>query len=259
MNNLEKLKNKIKNNVPIVGTHVSMSYPMIGEMLGLIGFDFVWIDMEHNPFSLEDVLGQIIAIEGAGAAPLVRIPSIDPIIVKRVLELVPAGIIFPNVRSREEAELAVKSCLYPPKGIRGFGPGRASRYGLTDTARYIQDSETATWKIIQIEHIEALDHLDEILAVEGVDTIVIGPNDLSGSIGLLGQTDHPNVKKLMDRIAEKARLAGIPFGVSMGYNPLVIREWIERGVSWIGAGSDIGYMFQQAMEAFKGTSELFDN
>lgn len=257
MTGLGKIKCKLAEKKPVIGTHVALGDTMISEMLGLIGFDFVWIDTEHTAMSREDVLHHIMAVDAAGSAPFVRVPSIDPILVKPILEIGPAGIVFPNVKNREEAELAVKSCLYPPEGIRGFGPIRATKYGLTDTLQYIRESASQVWKIMQIEHVEAVNNLEEILAVEGVDAIVVGSNDLSGSIGLLGQTDHPEVKKLMDIIGQKASKSTKPFGVSMGYNPRVIKEWIERGIQWIGAGGDTGYIFSAAKEALNGTMELF--
>lgn len=257
MTGLEKIKSKISEKKPVIGTHVALNDVMISEMLGLAGFDFVWIDTEHTALDREKVLHHIIAVDGTGAAPFVRVPSIDPILVKPILEMSPAGIIFPNVKNREEAELAVKSCLYPPEGIRGFGPIRASKYGLTDTLQYVRESASQVWKIMQIEHMEAVNKLEAILDVEGVDAIVVGSNDLSGSIGLLGQTDHPEVKKLMDIIGQKAAKSSKPFGVSMGYNPKVIKEWLERGINWIGAGGDTGYILKAALEALNGTKELF--
>lgn len=257
MTGLEKIKSKIQEKKPVIGTHVALGDIMVSEMLALVGFDFVWIDTEHTAMSREDVLHHIIAVNGAGSAPFVRVPNVDPILVKPILEMGPAGIVFPNVKNRGEAELAVKSCLYPPEGIRGFGPIRAQRYGLTDTLQYVKESSSQVWKIMQIEHVEAVNNLEEILDVDGVDAIVVGSNDLSGSIGLLGQTDHPEVKKLMDLIGQKASKSSKPFGVSMGYNPRVIKEWIARGIQWIGAGGDTGYLFGAAREALNGTMELF--
>lgn len=204
MNGLQRIKNKLREKKPVIGTHVALNDVMISEMLGMAGFDFVWIDTEHTALEREKVLHHIIAVDGTGVAPFVRVPSVDPILVKPILEMGPAGIVFPNVKTREEAELAVKSCLYPPEGIRGFGPIRASKYGLTDTLQYVGESASQVWKIMQIEHIEAVNNLEAILEVDGVDAIVVGSNDLSGSIGLLGQTDPPEVRKLMDMIGEKA-------------------------------------------------------
>jgi 2-keto-3-deoxy-L-rhamnonate aldolase RhmA len=256
MTGLERIKRKIEEKQPVIGTHTAFGDAMIGELLGLVGFDFVWIDMEHTAMSKEDVLHHIIAVQSTGAAAFVRVPAVDPVLVKPVLEMGPSGIVFPNVKTQAEAELAVRSCLYPPRGIRGFGPIRASLYGLTDTLQYIAEAPSHCWRIMQIEHAEAVDNLRAILGVEGVDAIVVGSNDLSGSIGLLGQTDHPDVTRLMDRIGEIASGSGKPFGVSMGYNPQVIREWRRRGISWIGAGGDTGYLLSAAREALNGTREI---
>ena len=259
MKGLEKIRAKLAAKEPVIGTHVSLGDTMSSEMLSMAGFDFIWIDMEHTPMSNYDVLHHIIAVENAGAASFIRIPYIDPVTVKPILEMGPAGIIFPNVKTKEDAELAVASCVYPLKGIRGFGPLRAQRYGLTDMADYVADCDKGLWKIMQIEHVDAVNNLEEILAVDGVDAIIVGSNDLSASIGLLGQTGHPEVKKLMDTICEKARKTDKPFGVSMGYNPPVIKEWIARGINWIEAGGDVGYIMSAAKEALNGTMEMFKN
>jgi len=238
----ELLMQQMKEKKLIVGTHVTVTEPSITELMGNLGFDFVWIEGEHSPLDKQAIQNHIIAAKAGNTASFVRIPWNDPVLAKPILEMGPDGIIFPFIRTKEEAELAVASCRYPPKGIRGFGPRRANRYGTIPINEYINNVEKSFLIILQIEHIDAVNNLEEILSVEGIDTIVVGPNDLSGSIGLLGQTRHPEVMKLFDKIAEKSIKAGVPFGVSMGMDKESLREWVQRGVSWIGSGNESSYI-----------------
>lgn len=253
---IDIIRKKIENKEIVVGTHVSLGDFNTVELFGEAGFDIIWIDTEHTAVDRRDLLMNIMATNGTNAAVFVRIPWNDPVIVKPILEMGVDGIVFPYVRTAKEAEKAVESCLYPPAGIRGFGPIRAVKYGKIDTMEYINKLSKEIWKIIQIEHIDAVNNLDEILAVDGVDAIVVGPNDLSGSIGLLGQTGHPQVKKLMDIIAEKAKKVNKPFGVSMGFNPPVNKEWIDRGANFIFAGGDVAFLMNGAKETLNGILEL---
>lgn len=258
MSRANNLLRKMKENPPVIGTHVSMADLSIAEQMGALGFEFVWIDGEHSPLDKQAILGHIVACKAGNTAAFVRIPWNDPILAKPILEMGPDGIIFPFIRTAEEARAAVAACRYPPIGIRGFGPRRANMYGIQSNAEYLEGVEKSFLKIMQIEHIDAVNNLEEILAVDGVDTIVVGPNDLSGSIGLLGQTRHPDVMALMDVIAEKCNKAGVPFGVSMGVDKTSIADWLRRGVRWIGAGNDTSYIAQAGTEAIMLIKELSD-
>lgn len=255
---LKDIKKKISEGKIVTGTVISFNDSSITEILGDLGYDFVWIDGEHSALERQAVQHHIMAARGTDAAPFVRIPWNDPVLAKPILEMGPAAIIFPFIRTAEEARLAVSSCLYPPDGIRGFGPRRANRYGMVDNDTYLKEYSSQIWKVMQIEHYEAVENLEEILAVEEVDTIVVGPNDLSGSIGLLGQTRHKEVIALMDEIGRKAMKSGKPFGVSMGLDPQSIRDWLRRGVSWIGVGGDTGHLIKGAKETLNETRDIIE-
>lgn len=259
MSSLDNIIKKIKKKKPVIGTVVEFTDSSITELIGKIGYDFVWIDGEHGPFDKKDLLLHIRAAQGAGSAAFVRIPWNDPVLVKPILEMGPSGIIFPFIRTAEEAKKAVSSCIYPPKGIRGFGPIRAIKYGMIDTQAYIEKESSKMWKIIQIEHVEAVNNLDEILKVEGIDAIIVGPMDLSGSIGLLGQTDHNEVKKMFDIITEKALNAGVPVGACIGDDIKSIKAWANRGVNLIGVGVDFRFLLNSAQKAFNNTKNIFKN
>ena len=255
-NNLSRVKDKILKEDLVIGTHIATSDPVASEIVCTAGFDFVWIDGEHGAMDRKDINLHIMAVRGQGVAPFVRVPWNDPVLVKPILDMGTAGIVFPFVKTAEEAQLAVASCKYPPKGIRGFAPIRANNYGTMDGDEYLEMSKTEPWVIVQIEHIDALDNLEEIIAVEGVDTVLVGANDLSGSIGLLSQIRHPRVMALCDRAADICREARFPFGVSLLWSEENVRDWIKRGVAWIGVDNDISYLVSGAKTAYNLTKGL---
>ena len=258
MTNLQRMKDMITRGETPVGICVSFCDCSITELLADCGFDFLWIDNEHASLHREDTLHHIMAARGTNTAVFVRVPTVDPVLVKPILEMGVEGIIFPFVKTADEARLAVASCTYPPEGIRGYGPRRAVKYGLISPTEYRQEVPDNVWKIMQIEHVEAVRNLDEILSVDGVDAIIVGPMDLSGSIGLLGQTTHPEVMRLMDQIGEIAVKHKKPFGASIGYNPTAIAQWIERGVNWIQVESDVSLLLRGGMTVLSDTRKLFE-
>lgn len=255
-NNLTKVLKKIASNELVIGTSVALAEPIVSEVLCNCGFDFIWIEGEHSIIDKRDIDLHIMIISKSGVAPFVRIAWNDPVIAKPVLDMGPAAIIFPFIKTAEEARLAVRSCKYPPKGMRGFGPIRADNFSTMDGEEYLELSKREPWVIIQIEHMEAVKNLKEILSVEGVDSIVVGPNDLSGSMGLLGKTRHPEVIKALDKIAEQCNNAKVPFGASIGFNPENISDWLERGVSWFALNDDITYLINGGKACIRETLEL---
>ena len=249
-NNLRRIKEKISRKEITLGTCVSLTDPEIAEVFCSVGFDFIWIDGEHSSLDNSMINMHIAAIRGWGVAPIVRVPWNDPVRVKPILEMGPAGIIFPLVKTAEEAKQAVYSCKYPPRGIRGFGPRRANKYSSIILGDYLKQSENEPWVMIQIEHIDGVNNLEEIVKLEGVDCIVIGPMDLSGSIGLLGQTDHIEVIKLFDRIAEICNRNNTIFLPSIGYDNIEnLKSWIKRGASIFCLDWDIGHLIKSGKNA----------
>lgn len=253
----ERLNKKIERGETVIGTHITLTDHSVTELMGHIGYDFVWIDWEHAAIDRHHIQNHLIAAAAAGIAGIVRVPWNDPVIVKPVLEMGPDGVVFPMIRTAEEARNAVASCRYPPKGIRGFGPRRANMYGASPNDEYLEYADGGFWRIMQIEHAEAVANLEEILSVDGVDTIVVGPSDLSGSIGQLTKTNHPEVVKLMDEIGSKCRNSGKPFGVSMGWSPAEVGEWKRRGVSWIASGLDTGLLYEAGANVLTDVKRIF--
>ncbi|MFA5646584.1 MAG: aldolase/citrate lyase family protein [Candidatus Ratteibacteria bacterium] len=242
IHNLQLFKKKVAEGAICLGMVVTLSDPAVSELAAEVGYDFTWIDMEHAPISIESALGHVMAVRGTETAPFIRVPGNDPFIIKPILDLAPAGIIVPLINSAKEAQAAVQACRYPPEGIRGCGPRRGRRFGATSLPEYLSASKREPMIILQIEHIKAVENIDEILAVQGIDSICIGPNDLSGSMGMLGETTHPKVEEAVSLVCEKARNASMMIGTADTFSS----QWIERGVQWIAVGSDCGSIFSDA-------------
>lgn len=253
---LNRIKEKLAQKEMVIGTHVGFREHCFTELFGDIGFDFVWIDAEHGPLDRSDILNHIIAARASGAVSIVRVPWNDPVYVKNILDMGVDGIVFPMIRTAEEAKLAVASCTYPLDGIRGAGPRRANRYGLGDKNWYNKNADQTIWKIMQVEHIDNVQTLDEILSVEGVDTFVVGPNDFASSMGKLGQVRDPEVLAAYDKIGEIARKHAKPWGVSMGFDEKTMQEWIARGASWFGLGFEFQYVLTAAQNTLNKAKSI---
>jgi 2-dehydro-3-deoxyglucarate aldolase/4-hydroxy-2-oxoheptanedioate aldolase len=211
-------------------------------MYGEAGFDAVWIDTEHAAIDPAQVQNALVGARAGGLCAFVRVAWHDPVLAKPLLDIGADGILFPMIVTPEDARIAVAACRYPPEGSRGFGPFRALRYGSIDAGEYIHVHSRKVWTILQIEHIDTVRNLDEIVKVPGIDAFVVGPCDLSGSLGLLGEINRPEVKKVMDGIAAKAKAANIPLGVSMIWNEEAARDWVRRGAAMIFCDTDGSYV-----------------
>jgi 2-keto-3-deoxy-L-rhamnonate aldolase RhmA len=254
----EALRAKHADGQVLIGTHVAFSESSFTELLGDVGYDLVWIDTEHSPLDGATTLAHVIAARAAGVASLVRVPHNDPVSVKRVLDMGSDGIVFPMIRSVEEAKTALSLCQYPPSGVRGMGPRRASRYGLDDRSAYISNAYDELLKIMQIEHIDNLQSLEGIIALEGVDGIVIGPSDFSASLGLAADPYDKTLQAAFDQMSEIVRGHDILFGVSMGWDRQLLQQWLGRGVNWINVGFEYQFLLQAARSTLTGVTELVD-
>jgi 2-dehydro-3-deoxyglucarate aldolase/4-hydroxy-2-oxoheptanedioate aldolase len=238
INNNQKFKDKIRKGQVCVGSVITFSDPAVSELFAEAGYDFTWIDMEHHPIDLQTALTHVMAVRGTDTAPFIRVQSNDPVTIKPVLELEPAGIIVPQIRTAEDVALAVQACKYPPAGIRGYGPRRGIKFGGVEIGTYLQDADERIMVFVQIEHIDAVNNLDAILATPGLDGICLGLNDLSGSMGLLGQPTHPDVVKAVDTTIEKVSKTALFLGLATGYHAETVRSWIAKGIQWICLNGD---------------------
>ena len=237
MENAGSFRSKLNQGQVCLGTGISFSDPTITEALcGLL--DFIWIDMEHAPLSIETVQAHVMATKGSDTTPLVRVSWNDPVIIKPVLDIGAAGVIVPLIRTAEDARRAVAACRYPPEGIRGDGPRRPSNYSRQGGTAFCRSANESVIVIVQIEHIDAVNNLDEILSVPGLTGIVVGPNDLSGSMGQMGEPRHPSVIQAIETVIAKARQSKVFVGIAVGDDPELLMEWLDKGMQWVLMGCD---------------------
>lgn len=237
------LKQKILSREKIIGTHINFSDPSVGRIAGLAGFDYIWIDTEHNYISFESLLSQIISVKSSGTSVIVRVPQDDLTATKKVLEMGPDGVVFPMIKSAEEADRLISYTLYPPYGRRGFGPMNAVGYGAFDTLDFVSNNHKKMCRFIQIEHVDAVKNLDEIMKNEYIDGYIIGANDLSGSIGELCHTKGEHTVSLIEEAISKLKANGKYVGVSTGdYSEENLLYWREMGVDMISAGADFDFL-----------------
>lgn len=235
-------KQKLKNKELLIGTLISMNHPAVTEMMIKAGYDWLFIDAEHGAF---DPAAAQSMLQAAGDTPcLIRVPHSDGVWIKKALDIGAAGIIVPQVNSAAEAEAVVQAAKYPPRGQRGVGLGRAHGYGF-EFQEYMANANEETTVIIQAESSAAVEDIEEICAVPGVDSIFIGPNDLSASLGHFGEFEHPEVQSAMDRVQQAAESAGLTLGY-FGSTTESVLPAINKGYSLITVGVDVLFMGQAA-------------
>jgi len=241
MENANKFREKLRRGQVPLGCGVSFTDPTVSELFSHV-LDFVWIDMEHNALSLETVQAHIMATKGSDAAALVRVPWNDPVLIKPVLDIGADGIIAPLVRTVEDVRLAVAACRYPPEGNRGFGPRRPIQYGRTGDADYCRRANEEIITIVQIEHIDAVNAIDEIVKVPGLTAMVVGSNDLAGSMGHMGNPQHSEVQAAIETAVTAARQAGVFAGIGLADDPEALMAWVNKGVQWVQVGVDWAHL-----------------
>ncbi len=233
------LRNKINSRTLTLGSWISIGHPTIAEIMAKAGFDWLVVDLEHSVISI-DVAGDLIrTIDLCGVAPLVRLTSNDPDQIKRVMDAGAHGIIVPMVNTPEEAARAVAATRYAPRGSRGVGLGRAQGYGV-NFRDYLQWQSDGPVVIVMIEHKDAIDQLEEILKVPGVDGLFIGPYDLSCSLGIPGQFEQAGFISAMTRIRETGQRLGCPAGLHIVEPDLQqLEQTIREGYTFIAYSVDI--------------------
>ena len=243
------LKQRVRNCEQICGTHMALNHSAITEILAGVGFDFVWIDTEHAPLAWEDLRLHLVACKAGGSPALVRVPMHDFNFTKKVLEMGPAGVIFPQVETVEQADFVMQSTLYPPEGRRGFGPQMAVGYGKRDVAEYIRNVNNELCRFIQIESETAVKNLPEIVKNPWIDGYIIGPMDLSGSIGCLGDCfcdrNIALIKETVKILQDNNKTIGISTGSA---DPEVLQFWHDLGINMISTGVDYAYMRNAAVD-----------
>ena len=237
MSNGNPLKQKLQAGESCFGAWLLSTSADMAEILACSGIDFLILDHEHGQGSIDDAIGQLRAIKGSDCVGVLRVPSNDPVYIKRALDAGVSGIMVPNVSSADEARRVVDACRYAPTGIRGaFGGMRAMNYGFNPG--YYETSFDNLLVVVQVESARSIDAIPEIAKVEGIDLIFIGPRDLSATLGKLNQFDDPVVRGQIDRAAAAILGSGKLLG-STAASGKVAKEMAARGYRFIIPGSDV--------------------
>jgi 4-hydroxy-2-oxoheptanedioate aldolase len=223
------------------GVSLTIADPFTAEIMAAQAFDFLMIDMEHSPISAYQLQTQLIALRPSGAAVLVRIPHQDETAIMQALDLGAEGVIVPHVESARECADAVRAALYPPHGTRGVGPRRAAR--LADRETYFRRAASDTFVGVMLESGDAVDNIDDILAVEGLGGVIIGAADLAASLGHLNDARHDDVTKAIEQIMQRCAACGVPFGMYAATAEDAARI-MSRGARLITVGSDLLFLEQ---------------
>ncbi len=233
-------KAALKAGKPQTGLWVSLANAYAAEIVAGSGFDWLLLDTEHSPGGVDSVLAQLQAVAPYPVSPVVRPDTNDTVLIKRYLDIGAQTLLIPYVQNADEARSAVAAMRYPPKGVRGVGgTTRATRFGRV--AGYAQHAEEELCLLVQIETGEALDRLEEIASVDGVDGVFIGPNDLAASLGYLGDLKHPEVIAAIEDALNRLKAIGKPAGI-LTPDPAFIARCAELGCLFTAVGSDIGIL-----------------
>jgi 4-hydroxy-2-oxoheptanedioate aldolase len=227
-----------------IGLWSSLSSSYTVEVVAGAGFDWLLLDMEHSPNDVESLLGQLQAAAPYPTYPVVRVPWNDMVAIKRVLDVGAQALLVPYVSTREEAVAAVSHTRYPPRGVRGVaGTTRATRFGRIKD--YAVRAHEELCLLVQVETRAALDNIEAICAVEGVDGVFIGPADLHASLGYPGEVANPKVKPLIDDAIRRIRRAGKAPGI-LTPSEADARHWLECGALFVAVGADVGILARGA-------------
>jgi 2-dehydro-3-deoxyglucarate aldolase len=242
-----KFRKKLLNGDLSVGTMVTLKSPEVSEILSQVGFDWLFIDAEHAPFSTRDMQS---ILQSVGETPcLIRLASDSEVEIKKALDIGAAGIIVPQVNTAEQAEQVVRMARYYPEGNRGVGIGRAHGYGLK-FQDYINKANDEITVVVQAEHIEAVNNIHSISEVPGIDAVLVGPYDLSASMGKLGKIENPDVVSAIDKVTKVCLDAGIQLGI-FGVSAEAVIPYIEKGYTLIVAGVDTLMLAKSAQALLK--------
>jgi len=238
------LTHALREGTPQIGLWISMADPYATSVTAGAGFDWAVIDCEHAPSGLKDVMNMLAAFAPYQTTPLVRPPSNDEVIIKRLLDLGAPGLVIPMVQSVAEAEAAVAATRYPPRGIRGVaGATPANNFGRTGD--YYRRVETELTLILQIETQEAMAHAEDIAAVDGVSGIFFGPADIAADLGHLGQPLSEHVWAEIMPVARSLMARGVPVG-TLVTDPDVAARLIRDGFTFVACGTDAGLLARSA-------------
>ena len=238
------LNPQLQKGETLIGQWISLSDPAVVEALANSGHDFLLIDGEHSPIGESELANLLRATQGGTSAIIYRVRENSESLIKMALDLGVDGVFVPRVNTAAEARYAVNAAKYSPVGKRGIGPWRASDY-YQNMGEYIETANQNTTLILQIEDIEAVGNLDAILAVPGFDAAYIGPADLSASMGIYGQFEHPDFVAAVETVRTKCKAAGMPLGFDTR-DVAHLKHLADQGFQVLTLGSDIDYLISGA-------------
>ena len=246
------MKNKVRqaliDGVPTLGSWMQIGHPVPAEILANAGFEWVCVDAEHTDIGVDGVINIMRAMAHTSTVPVVRVSQNSTIEIRQMLDAGAQGIIVPMVNTAEDAKKAVAAAKYPPQGVRGFGFCRANHHGVTFND-YVKDANNEIFVVAQVEHITGVENIEEILAVEGIDGVFIGPYDLSGSLKIPGQLDDPRVEKASQDVLNACRRAGKSAGLHVvSPDPVRIKEALDKGFTFMALSVDALFMDRCARE-----------
>ena len=235
---MNKVKEKLLNQQISTGGWIQIGHPAVAEIMAHAGFDWIAIDAEHSGIDIETGMNIMNAVKGTNTVPLVRVQENNEIVIRRWLDAGAEGLIVPLVNTAEQAKSAVLSAKYPPIGKRGFGFYRANYYGAQFDS-YVKEFNDDVLVIVQIEHIEAIRNIDAILEVKGVDGAFIGPYDLSGSMDLIGKTDHPKVLEAIEIMLQACKKHNKAAGIHViPVEPQKAKDFVNKGFTFVALSLD---------------------
>ncbi|WP_408960403.1 HpcH/HpaI aldolase family protein [Natrinema sp. 74] len=239
---MTNLNRKFRTATNIAGAWLSIGHPTVAEVTATHDFDFVLIDTEHTPLSLETVQEMSRGVDAADGETetIVRVPSDDPVRIKRVLDIGVAGIMVPMIETAAEARDVVRAVSYPPDGIRGVASGRASAYG-DDFQQYVETANGSIVTVVQIETQTGLDNAREIASVDGIDAVFVGPADLSANLGIFGDWENDRFAAAIERVVDAGDAAGIPVG-TLVVDPTDIETRVEQDFDFLIVGKDTSHL-----------------
>ena len=245
------LKSRLKSGEVLHGCWLGMADPYVAEIAGSCGFDWLLIDGEHAPNDIRSLSDQLAAVMRGPTLPVVRLPDDDPTKIKQALDIGAQSLIIPMVETADQAMRILRATRYPPDGIRGVGSSLARASNFSAIPDYLTTANAQICLILQVESRAGLAALDEILTIEGIDGVFIGPSDLAADMGYLGQPDHPAVKEAVLDAVRRIRMAGRTAGV-LSTDTAYIKACKTAGANFVGVGIDVT-LYAAAMRALAKT------
>jgi 2-keto-3-deoxy-L-rhamnonate aldolase RhmA len=250
-------KQRLQSDASLYGTWVRIAHPTMVELLGRSGFDFLHIDMEHGPIGNAELDAMLLAAQATGTPALVRVPQLDSSLIGRALDLGAAGVVVPRINDAKDALAAVQAAYFAPVGHRGLGGAcRANGYGATSFQEFAAEANGKIVLALQIETKQAVEQIDEILEVSAAatDLYFIGPADLSQSLGVAGQFDHPLLQETIQWVVKRIKKRGKAVGIHLP-NPSMVQQYADLGIQYFTSSFDIGIVSDGAKGLLKAMQQ----